>query len=462
MTRPRSLWLMALAVVGLLGAHVGEVAGQPASRAELSLRIESGHRAYAAGRFDVAAHEFLTAHSVLPIAELLFNAAGAYEAYGKSVTDVALAATCYEHAATLYARYAAATPAAGLAARIAALEKATLTLRAPALPKGSVAPLGFGGDAPAPAPLPLITDLVIIESTPSGLAFDIDQVIPGGFARTPWIGRLASGRHVMMSMPGYVPYSVPIAANAGGLTVVSVQLVPVPSLAYLHVNSSSPGADVYLDDRSAGAIGVTPHTLTLTPGRHTIFIVADGYAEVRREVEVVAGEAASITVKLEGPPVGYLMVHGDVSAAHVHVDGALWCEGGPCRRPLPPGTHDVQVARAGARALSQQVSIVAGTDTRMTIDLAARRRRWDAIAAAALAAGFTGAGVAFARQDGRGYPLAAGAAFGLGALSLGAAIYAAVREHPPSRAVISRRSIAWLPTPAVSADAAGLQLAGRW
>jgi hypothetical protein len=196
----------------------------------------------------------------------------------------------------------------------------------------------------------------------------------------------------MISMPGYVPYSVPIAANAGGLTVVSVQLVPVPPLAYLHVNSSSPGADVYLDDRSAGAIGVTPHTLTLTPGRHTIFIVADGYAEVRREVEVVAGEAASITVKLEGPPVGYLMVHGDVSAAHVHVDGALWCEGGPCRRPLPPGTHDVQVARAGARALSQQVSIVAGTDTRMTIDLAARRRRWDAIAAAALAAGFTGGG----------------------------------------------------------------------
>ena len=244
---------------------------------------------------------------------------------------------------------------------------------------------------------------------------------------------------------------------------MSVSLATVPSLAFLTVTSSVPGAKVYLDDKSAGAVGLTPFGWALRPGKHTVYVVADGYREEIREVDAVAGVTSTIDVVLAAAPMGYLTTRGDDAVgAQVYVDGKLTCDPGICRRALSPGPHEVRVTRAGHRPLHQRVTIAARSDTSLAIDLAPVPRRWDAVAAYALAAGFAGAGVALHLQDGRGYPIAAGASYGLSTLSLAAAIYLTVRERASSRGVVTVRSLAWHPVPSVNVGFAGVLLARGW
>ena len=71
-------------------------------------------------------------------------------------------------------------------------------------------------------------------------------------------------------------------------------------LGWVEVASNVAGADVFLDRKEIGAIGRTPYTGHVKPGKHTIWLERVGYAPVRKEIEVAlhAGTAAALLIGL--------------------------------------------------------------------------------------------------------------------------------------------------------------------
>ena len=67
----------------------------------------------------------------------------------------------------------------------------------------------------------------------------------------------------------------------------------------LVVDSRPPGAAVFIDGRRAG---VTPLTMTIAPGPHTVRMEHAGYRPGTTRVVVKAGERGRVAARLEGGP----------------------------------------------------------------------------------------------------------------------------------------------------------------
>lgn len=71
----------------------------------------------------------------------------------------------------------------------------------------------------------------------------------------------------------------------------------------LRIDSSPPGATVYLGDITRGPVGSTPTTdLPVSPGKYTIIVKLDGYEETTAEVEVKPNDRANIKIPLTKLP----------------------------------------------------------------------------------------------------------------------------------------------------------------
>ncbi|WP_224247811.1 PEGA domain-containing protein [Hyalangium gracile] len=72
-----------------------------------------------------------------------------------------------------------------------------------------------------------------------------------------------------------------------------------PKLALVRVESTPPGATIFIGRRDLGALGVTPKTLALKPGRHRILLDLEGYRSREVEVDVARGREVVATGELE-------------------------------------------------------------------------------------------------------------------------------------------------------------------
>ncbi len=68
----------------------------------------------------------------------------------------------------------------------------------------------------------------------------------------------------------------------------------------LHVESTPPGAKVFVDSEAKGARGTTPADIDVTVGPHTIIVALDTYETIARDTVMVAGRAADLKVVLQG------------------------------------------------------------------------------------------------------------------------------------------------------------------
>ena len=64
------------------------------------------------------------------------------------------------------------------------------------------------------------------------------------------------------------------------------------------VRSEPAGANVFVNQRSAGMVGVTPFTLKLMPGAHTIIVDTDGYEAQSRQVSLAKDSARELFFQL--------------------------------------------------------------------------------------------------------------------------------------------------------------------
>jgi outer membrane receptor protein involved in Fe transport len=133
-----------------------------------------------------------------------------------------------------------------------------------------------------------------------------------------------------------------------------------PKVAVIAVESSPPGATVYLDRKDLGSVGSSPAQLGVKAGTYTIIVELPGYEPATiTDIKVGIGESRPLKVPL-ARILGKVELAGPVGTG-VRIDdehGTTACNL-PCTLDLPPGPHIAYFERAGFTVSPQTFTIVA-------------------------------------------------------------------------------------------------------
>lgn len=437
---------------------------------------------YLQGKYDEAARGFQDAFTARAFPQFLYNVGASYHMKGKKASDP----DAYQKAVDAYRSYLNADPKAPDAPKvqkaIGVLEDEIKRLKQPAPPDAGSGS-GSGSAAPAPAAPSAevqqlgdvkVRGLVVIESDPSNAAIYLDDKRKGQFATTPWSGTLEGEHRVIIEKRGFTVIEKTMSADPSKLFVLAAAMSQESFLAWIEISSNVPGADIFIDDKAQGAVGRTPLSQNIKPGKHTFWVSAEGYDEYREELDVIQNNTHTVKAQLKGSPVGKLNVTGPgIEDAAISIDGKQLCERGPCLKGVQQGEHTLTVSRLGFKSYSKRIVIQAKTETQVRVTLAPMPGRGDAIVAGVLALGFGAGGFYLGSQansirddlrkeiaagttppdsndprltKGKIYAIAADATFAIAGITALTAIYYTFREKgAPSTGLIDVRALALRP-----------------
>jgi hypothetical protein len=444
---------------------------------------------YLQGRYDEAAKAFQDAYAARPFPQFLYNVGASFHMKGKKASDV----DAYGKAVEFYKKYLAEEPQAADRAKV---EKAIGVLEAEIkrLKEGAGAGSGSGSAAAGPSQEVQslgevkVRGLVVIESEPQGATIYLDDTKKGAFATTPWSGSLDGEHKIMLEKKGYRPVDTTIIADPTKLVVYKAGMSQDSYLSWLDITSNVAGADVFIDDKSV-APRKAPTGTNVAPGKHTVWVSAEGYDEYQESIDVAPGQNYTVKALLKGSPLGRLDVVGlGIEDSHIMLDGKELCDHGPCIKNVPEGDHTLTVTRPGYKPYSKKITIQQKQETSVKLIQAPEEGRSDAIVAYVLTAVFAGGGIYAGMQAsdlhdqlkkeiaagmpppdsndprflrGKIYAISADAAFALAGITAITAIYYTFREKgPPTRAQIDARAIAVTPT--LGRDYTGLGMEVHW
>jgi hypothetical protein len=441
--------------------------------------FEAAQTLFIKEQFEEAATHFLSAYARKPFPAFLFNAAVSYEKGQK-----------LEKAGEFFQKYLDQAPDAADAASVKVRVEAIKTILAPPPPPPPAGPPGAPAVVVAPVPvLPAIETkgLVVIDSKPPGATIYLDNKKNGVFAKTPWQGSLESKPvKLLLEAKGFKPEERSISPRSDKLVDVYIALSEEHFLGWVEIVSNVPGADVFIDRKDIGAIGRTPFTGHLKPGKHTIFVERMGFKSVRQDIDVLPGTATQHMVKLEKGENGWLNVAGrGAYGAKVSIDDKFACAA-PCRTEVTPGTHRVLAQKEGFEDYEAEVNVDKGAETSLEVQWSPRPSRRGAWTTAALAAAFVGGGAYLGylsnqnrdavRSDiaegmlidsndprfsrGKWQAVGADVAFGLGALLAISATVSFLSHGPESTAGVDQRLIGFGPD--ISPHGGGVAAWGRF
>jgi hypothetical protein len=326
---------------------------------------------------------------------------------------------------------------------------------------------------------------------PQNATIYLDSKKKGKFAETPWSGSIDGEHKLIIEKRGYKPVETVISADPTKLVQVISVMSQEDYLAWIEVTSNVPGADIYIDDKSIGAVGKTPLVpgQNIKPGKHKFWITADGYDEYTEEIDIAPGETKAIKATLKGSPVGKLAINGrGIEDSRILLDGNVLCETGPCSKSVPEGWHQLEVVRGGYKSYSKRIEIVAKSETAVRVTLEPKPGRGDAVVAYVFAGLFGGAAAYLGTQSkklndelktdiaagnppvdnndprffkGKAFAISADACFAIGGIALiTAVVYTFRNKGPDSSATFDRKSFAL--TPQVGSQFAGLGVEGSF
>lgn len=143
-------------------------------------------------------------------------------------------------------------------------------------------------------------------------------------------------------------------------------------LALLRVESSPPGARLYVDREELGSYGETPRTIALDPGEHRVWVELEGHRPAEATVEVSSGHERTLELSPE-PIVGRLLLSSNAEGATATlVDGegrSRTVESLPAELTLPPGRYDVEVRGEGRQPWTGIAGVEADGETRVEATL---------------------------------------------------------------------------------------------
>ena len=271
---------------GTHGAGAGTDAADPELQAAKA-QFEEAQILYLREQWDDAAAKFLSAYDKKAVQLVSLQRRGC-------VREGEEAGPCRRHVPAL-SRQGSASPRC---------RRGQDPHREPEGAAGATAP-GSGNTEKAPAPaavLPTIATkgLVIIESKPTGATIYLDDKSKGTFATTPWQGSLEPKPvKLIFEAQGFKPEEREITPRTDKVVEIYIALSEQHFLGWIEVIANVPGADVFIDRQDIGAIGKTPYTGHLKPGKHILWVARAGYQPSQKEINVEPGTATTHTITLE-------------------------------------------------------------------------------------------------------------------------------------------------------------------
>jgi hypothetical protein len=345
--------------LSLLASSVARAAGPSAEEIEAAKhRIAQGNQLYDEGRYSDALQSYVAAYDLLPSPDILFNIGLAQEKV-----------LHFEECAVALKRYLASNPPAGDtrdraqqrldACRAKALVKVTIT----SIPPGAAVSLGQGAAQP-----------IFKGRTPTELDLPPDKYA------------------IAVALPGYLPMSQAVDVDVGDKPEIDF---PLEKLSTLEIATDQPGATVQIGDLPPGP---APLKKELRAGTYPIVVDKPGFVEIKRDVQVEAGQQARLELALAPQPiVKRFALRADASEATVAIDGgppsAL-----PVNETLKAGPHRVEVRATGHIPFARDVNVTGTSDLDLRVHLAKPRTRAQTAVVwglAGLAAVLAGAGTAY-------------------------------------------------------------------
>jgi hypothetical protein len=158
-----------------------------------------------------------------------------------------------------------------------------------------------------------------------------------------------------------------VAVATGGTLAARHLMMQGPSTGALVVNTNPPGAQVVVDGTQRG---VTPLSIDLTPGKHTLAVAADGQA---RTIPVTITSGSQVAQFIELPKTasveGQLQVRTEPAGATVTVDGQRRGVSPLVIGGLSAGSHAVVLENA-LGSVTEQVTIAPGATASLVVPLA--------------------------------------------------------------------------------------------
>jgi serine/threonine protein kinase len=185
---------------------------------------------------------------------------------------------------------------------------------------------------------------------------------------------------VRQSVPGGNPFSRLKLAAAAALLIGVTSAITLAALRYmaapvaadgmgtLLVQTNPSGASVEIDGQ---AHGITPLSLDLSPGRHTLKLANEGNIR-SMPITIVAGGQVSQLIELPRAAslLGELQVRTEPAGAQVTVDGHAYGRSPLTVEGLAPGAHAV-VLENDLGSITQDVKIEAGTTASLVVPMRA-------------------------------------------------------------------------------------------
>ncbi len=228
----------------------------------------------------------------------------------------------------------------------------------PAAPAASPPAAPAEDPSPAPALKPeTATKAIPVEfvTKPSRATVFIDEVEMGLTDDTFFV---SPGRHaVRIRKTGYQDLIASLVAESGGPGRLSreYRLVPrSPTIGTLDVTSEPSEADVFIDGAEKPA-GRTPFVLGISPGAVRVKVSLPGYVDQAEDVEVRAGEVASLFCPLT-PRNGTVDISCDPEGAEVWSGDELIGKT-PFTKPFKPAVYKLRIVWKG-RGERQDIIIV--------------------------------------------------------------------------------------------------------
>lgn len=475
--KSRVLFAMLIAIMAVGPSR--SWAQSPEALRKAQAAFDEAQTDYLQGEYDEAAAGFQQAYAARPFPQFLYNVGASYHMKGKKTSDV----PSYEKAVDFYRKYLKEEPQATDKPKV---EKAIAVLEAEIKRLKDLANQAGAGSAAPPQAAPSdevkslgdvkVRGLVVIVTEPQNATIYLDDKKKGKFAETPWSGSIDGEHKVIIEKRGYKPIETTLAADPTKLVQLVTVMAQEDYLAWIEVTSNVPGADIYIDDKSIGAVGKTPLVpgQNIKPGKHTFWITQEGYDEYTETIDIAPGETKAIKATLKGSPIGKLAVTGmGIEDSRISVDGKVACDPGPCLKNVPEGSHVVEVTREGYKPYRRRLVIAPKTETTIKVQQAPKPGRGDAIAAYVVAGLFGGAGIYLGTQSksikeelqtdinagmppvdnndprflrGKVFAIAADGCFAIGGIALLTAVYYTFRDKgPPTRASIDVRALAVRP-----------------
>jgi hypothetical protein len=492
--KSRVLFAAAVFVFGAIAvlASPRSWAQSPEALRKAQAAFDQAQTDYLSGKYDEAAAGFQEAYSARPFPQFLYNVGASYHMKGKKTSDV----PSYEKAVDFYKKYLKdepqATDKAKVEKAIGVLEAEIKRLKDLAAGTGSAAAPAVQASAEVQQLGDVkVRGLVVIVTEPQNATIYLDDKKKGKFAETPWSGSIDGEHKLIIEKRGYKPVETTIAADPTKLVQVVSVMSQEDYLGWIEVTSNVPGALIYIDDKSIGAVGKTPLVpgQNIKPGKHTFWVTSEGYDEYSETIDIAPGETKAIKATLKGSPIGKLTVTGmGIEDSRISIDGQLACDPGPCLKNVPEGPHTITVTREDYKPYSRRIVIAPKTETTIKVQQAPKPGRGDAITAYVVAAIFGGAGIWAGTQSnsirdelkadieagnppvdnndprflkGKIYAIGANVGYGIGGIALATAIWYTFRDKgPPTRASIDVRAVAV--TPQLGPEYAGLGMEGSF